>query len=129
MDAMDDSFRDANWRRSFRRKLLAWYRRSARDLPWRHTYDRYAIWVSEIMLQQTQVETVKPYYARFLESFPDVQSLARADESEVLRHWEGLGYYRRARQLHAAAKTIVQSHEACPSRSTPAALLPSSTRH
>ncbi len=108
---MDDSFHDGQWRRSFRRKLLAWYRREGRDLPWRRTRDPYAIWISEIMLQQTQVETVKPYYARFLRSFPDVQALAQASESDVLRHWEGLGYYRRAQQLHAAAQTIVQSHQ------------------
>ncbi len=94
------------WIRSARRKLLDWYAKHARDLPWRATRDPYAIWVSEIMLQQTQVATVIPYFARFLERFPSVSSLATADEGEVLRHWEGLGYYRRARQMHAAAKLI-----------------------
>lgn len=90
--------------------LLAWYRRHRRDLPWRESRDPYRVWVSEIMLQQTQVERVKEYFARFLERFPDVQTLARAPEREVLRRWEGLGYYRRARQLHAAAKRIVAEH-------------------
>ena len=96
------------WRKTVRQRLRAWYRRSARDLPWRRTSDPYAIWVSEIMLQQTQVATVIPYFERFLSRFPDVQHLARARETTVLRYWEGLGYYRRARQLHAAAKTIVR---------------------
>jgi A/G-specific adenine glycosylase len=86
--------------------LLAWYRRSSRDLPWRRTRDPYAIWVSETMLQQTRVETVLPYYARFLRELPDVASLAEALEEQVLALWSGLGYYRRARMLHAAAKTV-----------------------
>ncbi len=90
--------------------MLAWYRTNRRDLPWRRTSDPYRIWVSEIMLQQTQVATVIPYYERFVASFPDVASLAAADEHDVLRHWEGLGYYRRARQLHAAAGQIVSRH-------------------
>ena len=87
-----------------RRKLLAWYRRSGRDLPWRRTSDPYAIWVSEIMLQQTRVAAVIPYFERFLRRFPDVETLARARADTVLAHWAGLGYYRRARNLHAAAK-------------------------
>jgi len=99
------------WRRALARKLLAWFQKNARDLPWRRTRDLYAIWISEIMLQQTQVATVVPYWERFLARFPDVASLAAADEHEVLRHWEGLGYYRRARQLHAAAKQIVTQHQ------------------
>ncbi len=90
--------------------LLAWYRRHRRDLPWRASRDPYRVWVSEIMLQQTQVERVKEYFSRFIERFPDVRALARAPEREVLRRWEGLGYYRRARQLHAAAKQIVAEH-------------------
>jgi A/G-specific adenine glycosylase len=98
------------WRRSLAAKLLAWFDGEARDLPWRRTRDLYAIWVSEIMLQQTQVATVIAYWERFLARFPDVASLAAADEQEVLRLWEGLGYYRRARQLHAAARTIVAEH-------------------
>jgi A/G-specific adenine glycosylase len=89
-----------------RRALLAWYRRHGRDLPWRRSRDPYAIWVSEIMLQQTRVETVIPYYERFMGSFPDVQALAAADTDEVLRHWAGLGYYRRARHLQAAARQV-----------------------
>ena len=97
-------------RRDFSRKLLVWFRRAARDLPWRRTNDLYAIWVSEIMLQQTQVATVVPYYHRFLAQFPDIRSLAAADEQEVLRLWEGLGYYRRARQLHAAAQRVATEH-------------------
>jgi A/G-specific adenine glycosylase len=98
------------WLASARRRLLAWYCRNARTLPWRETSDPYAIWVSEIMLQQTQVATVVPYFKRFLASFPTVTALAAAPEERVLRHWEGLGYYRRARQLHAAAKKIVAEH-------------------
>lgn len=97
-------------RRAFARRLLAWFRSSARDLPWRRTSDLYAIWISEVMLQQTQVATVIAYYQRFLRQFPDVRSLAAADEQAVLRLWEGLGYYRRARQLHAAARQIVAQH-------------------
>ncbi len=93
---------------AFHGKLLAWYRAHRRDLPWRRsTEDPYAIWVSEIMLQQTQVATVIPYYLRWMERFPTVQSLADAPLEEVLRHWAGLGYYARARNLHAAAKQVV----------------------
>ena len=92
-----------------RRTILAWYGRSKRDLPWRRTRDPYAIWVSEIMLQQTRVGTVAPFYERFLRRFPDVRALARAREPAVLAAWSGLGYYRRARNLHAAARAIVKS--------------------
>src|SRR5687768_8168178 len=99
-----------SWRTLLTRKLLAWFDRSARDLPWRRTSDLYAIWISEVMLQQTQVATVIAYFERFLHRFPDVGSLAAADEQQVLRLWEGLGYYRRARQLHAAARKIVAEH-------------------
>src|ERR1700675_3239109 len=94
----------------FRRQLLAWFRRTQRDLPWRHTHDPYRIWLSEIMLQQTRVATVIPYYRRFLERFPTVQRLARARPAAVLRAWAGLGYYSRARNLHRAAQTIVTRH-------------------
>jgi len=90
-----------------RRQLLCWYDKIARDLPWRHTRDPYAIWVSEVMLQQTRVETVIPYYQRFLESFPTPRALAEADEDSVLSHWSGLGYYRRARLLHAGVQEVV----------------------
>lgn len=91
-------------------KLSAWFRAESRDLPWRRTDDPYAIWVSEIMLQQTQVETVIPYYSRFLELFPAVGILAEANEDEVLKAWEGLGYYRRARMLHAGSRYVVSNH-------------------
>jgi A/G-specific adenine glycosylase len=103
-------FPDARWRRRLRQALLDWFAESARDLPWRRTRDPYAIWISETMLQQTQVETVRGYYERFLQRFPTVVDLAEADEQEVLRVWEGLGYYRRARQLHQAARQIVDRH-------------------
>ena len=99
-----------SWRRSLAKRLLAWFDEAARDLPWRRTRDLYGIWVSEIMLQQTQVATVVAYWQRFLVHFPDVAALAAADEQQVLRLWEGLGYYRRARQLHAAARAIVAEH-------------------
>jgi len=88
-------------------KLLRWYAGHARDLPWRHTRNPYFIWVSEIMLQQTQVETVIPYYGRFLAKFPSLKTLAEAGTDQVLKSWENLGYYSRARHLHAAAKETV----------------------
>ena len=101
---------DPQWQRELRRRLVAWYATNARELPWRRSSDPYRIWVSEIMLQQTQVATVKPYFDRFLDAFPTVEALAAADEHQVLRLWEGLGYYRRARQLHRAAQQIVAEH-------------------
>jgi A/G-specific adenine glycosylase len=101
---------DAAWRGKFHRRLRGWYMRHARPLPWRQTCDPYRIWVSEIMLQQTQVATVVPYYERFVAVFPDVFTLAAAPEPHVLRLWEGLGYYRRARQLHQAAQHVVAEH-------------------
>lgn len=102
---------DAGWHQAFRRRLRAWYADHARDLPWRRNRDPYAIWISEIMLQQTQVATVRPYFERFVRRFPTIAALAAAEEQEVLRHWEGLGYYRRARQLHAAAQRLVGEHD------------------
>lgn len=93
-----------------RRRLLAWYDREGRDLPWRRSRDPYAIWVSEVMLQQTRVETVIPYYERFLARFPTPEALATADEDAVLSHWSGLGYYRRARLLHRGAKEVVAAY-------------------
>ena len=87
--------------------LLGWYRENARDLPWRHTDDPYRIWVSEIMLQQTRVAAVLGYYERFLAAFPTVSALAEAPEEQLLKLWEGLGYYSRARNLQKAARTIV----------------------
>ena len=91
-------------------RLLAWFRANRRDLPWRRTRDPYAIWVSEIMLQQTQVATVLGYYERFLTRFPDVKALARAAEDDVLHAFQGLGYYSRARRLHHAARVVVERH-------------------
>lgn len=88
-------------------RLLRWFKRKARDLPWRKTKDPYAIWVSEIMLQQTQVGTVIPYYQNFLKTFPTVRHLARASLSNVLKVWEGLGYYSRARNLHRASQIVL----------------------
>ncbi|NDJ62929.1 MAG: A/G-specific adenine glycosylase [Chloroflexi bacterium] len=93
----------------FDRELLAWYDRSAADLPWRGTRDPYRVWLSEIMLQQTQVETVKPYYADFLTAYPTVGALAAAPLDDVLKRWEGLGYYSRARNLHRAAQQVAQA--------------------
>ena len=92
------------------RSLRAWFRRHRRDLPWRENRDPYRVWVSEIMLQQTQVERVKEFFTRFMARFPTVAALAAAREPEVLRLWEGLGYYRRARQLHEAARRIAGEH-------------------
>jgi A/G-specific adenine glycosylase len=90
--------------------LLDWYRKHRRDLPWRRTRDPYAIWISEAMLQQTRVETVIPYYERFLERFPDVQALASCDSDDLLGIWAGLGYYSRARNLRKAANVVVERH-------------------
>ncbi len=94
----------------FRRQLLAWFARRQRDLPWRRTQDPVRIWLSEIMLQQTRVAAVIPYYERFVARFPDVRALAEAPEEEILRHWSGLGYYSRARNLQRAAREIVARH-------------------
>ena len=94
---------------TFAAKLVAWQRRDGRhDLPWQGTRDPYRVWLSEVMLQQTQVSTVIPYYGRFLERFPDVRALARASEEDVLALWSGLGYYARGRNLHRAAKRIAK---------------------
>lgn len=90
--------------------LLAWYRASRRDLPWRHTTDPYHIWLSEIMLQQTRVEAVKPYYARFLEAAPTVEALASLSEERLMKLWEGLGYYSRARNLQKAARIVSEQY-------------------
>jgi A/G-specific adenine glycosylase len=105
------TFLSASQRQVLRRRLLAWYATHKRDLPWRQSRDPYRVWISEVMLQQTQVATVADYFARFVDAFPDIHHLAAADEVDVLRVWEGLGYYRRARQLHAAAKKIVAEHD------------------
>ena len=95
----------------FRKQLLAWFRQFQRDLPWRRTRDPYRIWLSEIMLQQTRVAAVIPYYERFLTRFPDVRALAEAPQEEILRLWSGLGYYSRARNLQKAAQEIVAKHD------------------
>jgi len=95
-------------REPFAERLLVWFQDHRRDLPWRRTDDPYRIWVSEVMLQQTRVSTVVPYYERFTRRFPDLPSLAEADMDDVLKAWEGLGYYRRARNLKAAAETVVR---------------------
>lgn len=96
--------------RSFSARLLTWYARHQRSLPWRGAADPYQVWIAEIMLQQTQVETVRPYYDRWLARFPTVQVLAAAPLPDVLSAWEGLGYYSRARNLHRAAQTVVRDH-------------------
>jgi len=94
--------------RTFGSKLRAWYRRHARDLPWRRTRDPYRILVSELMLQQTQVSRVIDFYHRFLDRFPSVEALAKARESQVVAQWEGLGYYARARNLHKVSRAVVR---------------------
>ena len=95
---------------SFREKLLAWYDANKRDLPWRRTQDPYKIWISEIMLQQTRVDTVIPYYERFLDWFPTVTDLAQAPEERLLKAWEGLGYYSRVRNMQKAAQQMMEDH-------------------
>ncbi len=106
----------------FRRKLREWFARQQRELPWRRAKDPYRIWLSEIMLQQTRVAAVIPYYERFLSRFPDVRALAEAPEEEVLRHWSGLGYYSRARNLLRAAREIAATHQGTFPRQYEAAL-------
>ena len=108
--------------RDFRARLLGWFRQFQRDLPWRLTRDPYRIWLSEIMLQQTRVAAVIPYFERFLERFPNVRALAEAPQEEVLRLWSGLGYYSRARNLQLAAQEIVARHSGEFPRSLEAAL-------
>lgn len=100
--------------RRFRRRILHWYDKNKRSLPWRIDPTPYRIWISEIMLQQTQAKTVIPYFNRFIRTFPDLESLARASESKVLELWAGLGYYNRARNLHRAARQIVGEHGSFP---------------
>src|SRR5688572_4528377 len=98
-------------KRYFSDKVVEWYRLNKRDLPWRDTNDPYKIWLSEIILQQTRVIQGLPYYLKFAERFPTVQALAKASEQEVLRLWQGLGYYTRARNLHKCAKTVVKEYQ------------------
>ena len=101
---------EGKWKQNVRRRVLAWFAGNARDLPWRRTKTPYHIWISEVMLQQTQVVTVVPYFTRFMAELPTISALAEAEEEEVLRLWEGLGYYRRARQLHKAARIICDEY-------------------
>ena len=114
----------------FRRRLQRWFKLRGRDLPWRRTRDPYAILVSEFMLQQTQVATVIPYYQRWLDRFPDFAALARARQSDVLHAWQGLGYYARARHLHAAGKFVMENFGgALPSDAAKIAQLPGVGRY
>ena len=94
---------------NFGRILIEWYQNNRRDLPWRRTKNPYSIWISEIILQQTRVAQGYDYYQRFVKRFPDVFSLADADEDEVMKYWQGLGYYSRARNLHAAARSMAEA--------------------
>lgn len=96
----------------FRHNLVEWFNNEKRDLPWRRTSDPYKIWVSEVMLQQTRVDTVIPYYNRFLEKYPTIQDLAHAPQEELLKMWEGLGYYSRARNLQAGVQEVVEKYNA-----------------
>lgn len=96
----------------FRENLIRWYREEKRDLPWRHTADPYHIWISEVMLQQTRVDTVIPYYERFTAAFPTIHDLAEAEEERLLKLWEGLGYYSRARNLQAGVKEVIENYNA-----------------
>ena len=97
--------------RTFTERMLFWYRQNRRDLPWRKDRDPYHIWISEIMLQQTRVEAVRGYYLRWMEALPDIKALAEADEEQVLKLWQGLGYYNRARNLMTAAREIMERYE------------------
>ena len=101
---------ELDWAKTIGTALLNWYLENKRDLPWRYNTQPYPIWVSEIMAQQTRITALLPYYRRFLGLFPDIQTLAAADEEEVLKAWEGLGYYSRARNLHRAAQIVVRDH-------------------
>jgi A/G-specific adenine glycosylase len=96
---------------TIRRRLLAWFRRTQRDLPWRQTYDPYHVWISEIMLQQTQMERGVAYFHRWISRFPDLAAVAAASEQEILKCWEGLGYYARARNLHRAARLLMDHYD------------------
>ena len=94
----------------FTTQLNVWYRKHARDLPWRQTRDPYKIWISEVMLQQTTVNAAIPYYERWIKAFPKVENVARASSQKILKMWQGLGYYNRARNLHKAAKLIAKEY-------------------
>lgn len=103
-------FLNQTLKESFRQSLIEWYLAEKRDLPWRRTHDPYKIWVSEIMLQQTRVDTVIPYYERFIEAFPTLEDLASAEEEKLLKQWEGLGYYSRVRNLQAGVKEVQEKY-------------------
>ena len=120
---------DTNWLRRFRSALRRWHAHGGRDLPWRNCRDPYKVWISEIMLQQTTVAAVKPYFERFLKRFPNVAALAAADEADVLRLWEGLGYYSRARNLRKGAQAIVASGSVFPESVDELLLLPGIGRY
>jgi A/G-specific adenine glycosylase len=107
---MEENMQIIKKKDEFRESLLSWYHREKRDLPWRKTSDPYYIWVSEVMLQQTRVDTVIPYYERFIDSFPTMEALADADENDLLKMWEGLGYYSRARNLQAGVREVVENY-------------------
>ena len=109
-DREHGGFSDVERLAQIRRPLLSWYRENARKLPWRENRDPYRIWISEIMLQQTRVEAVKPYFYRFLEELSDIRSLAEVPEEKLLKLWEGLGYYSRARNLQKCARELVEHH-------------------
>ena len=94
----------------FREDLISWFEEEKRDLPWRQDQDPYKVWVSEIMLQQTRVDTVIPYFNRFIDQFPNIEALSMAEEEKVLKAWEGLGYYSRARNLHSAVKEVQEKY-------------------
>lgn len=104
-------YHDADWQKRLRKSVTAWYRKQGRDLPWRDERDPYRVWIREIMLQQTTVTAVIPYFDRFMQRFPTLKALADADEADVLHAWEGLGYYSRARNLHRAAKQLITDHD------------------
>ena len=99
------------WKIKFSNKLIKWYETNKRDLPWRHTNNSYYIWISEIILQQTRVEQGLPYYLAFIEKFPNIEKLAKAKEDTVLKLWQGLGYYSRARNLHYTSKEVVKNYD------------------
>lgn len=109
-DRKDGELSETERLKQIRRPLLSWYRENARMLPWRENREPYRIWISEIMLQQTRVEAVKPYFFRFLEELPDIRSLAEVPEEKLLKLWEGLGYYSRARNLQKCARELVENH-------------------
>ena len=129
MATLPARLQNAKERKKFRRRLLRWYRCNRRDLPWRGESDPYRIWVSEIMLQQTRIAVVEERYKRFLRRFPSIEKLARAPLSAVLAEWSGLGYYRRARYLHQAARELRKGRGALPNSAAELRLLPSIGRY